>query len=56
MNIHRQEGDCVIDITDEGPGIPDYVGERVFERFFSCRGRIRAEKHRTWAQFFPGDC
>lgn len=35
IDIHRQEGDCVIDITDEGPGIPDYVGERVFERFFS---------------------
>jgi two-component system sensor histidine kinase CreC len=30
------EGDyTVVDFSDEGPGIPDYVGARVFERFFS---------------------
>ncbi len=33
--IYSQENYSVIDITDQGPGIPDYVGNRVFERFFS---------------------
>ncbi|MCP4287379.1 MAG: two-component system sensor histidine kinase CreC, partial [Gammaproteobacteria bacterium] len=35
LDIHPKEGDIVIDIIDEGPGIPEYVGERIFERFFS---------------------
>jgi two-component system sensor histidine kinase CreC len=35
LNLYPQDGRTLIDITDEGPGIPDYVGERVFERFFS---------------------
>jgi len=35
LNIHPKEDDIVIDIIDEGPGIPEYVGERIFERFFS---------------------
>jgi len=35
VDICPQDSCTVIDITDEGPGIPDYVGERVFERFFS---------------------
>ncbi len=24
-----------VDILDQGPGVPDYVGERIFERFYS---------------------
>jgi len=35
VDIYPQDDYTVIDITDEGPGIPEYVGERVFERFFS---------------------
>lgn len=35
IDIHLQNHCIAIDIIDEGPGIPDYVGERVFERFFS---------------------
>ena len=35
VDIYPQDSFTVIDITDEGPGIPNYVGERVFERFFS---------------------
>ena len=35
VDIYPQDNSTVIEITDEGPGIPDYVGERVFERFFS---------------------
>lgn len=35
LDIDSEDSCTVIDISDEGPGIPDYVGERVFERFFS---------------------
>ena len=35
VDIHPQDNSTAIDILDEGPGIPDFVGDRVFERFFS---------------------
>ena len=35
VDIFPEDNHTVIDISDEGPGIPDYAGERVFERFFS---------------------
>jgi two-component system sensor histidine kinase CreC len=35
LAIYPEDGQTIVDISDEGPGIPDYVGERVFERFFS---------------------
>lgn len=35
LAIYPEDSYTVIDISDEGPGIADYVGERVFERFFS---------------------
>ncbi len=35
VDIFPEDIHTVVDISDEGPGIPDYVGERVFERFFS---------------------
>ncbi|MFZ0467316.1 MAG: two-component system sensor histidine kinase CreC, partial [Thiogranum sp.] len=35
LAIYPEDGQTLVDISDEGPGIPDYVGERVFERFFS---------------------
>jgi two-component system sensor histidine kinase CreC len=35
LAIYPEGRHSVIDISDQGPGIPDYVGERVFERFFS---------------------
>jgi two-component system sensor histidine kinase CreC len=35
LAIHPEDSHTLVDISDEGPGIPDYVGERVFERFFS---------------------
>ncbi len=31
----RREGSVEIRISDEGPGVPDYALERVFERFYS---------------------
>jgi two-component system sensor histidine kinase CreC len=35
LAIYPEDGQTIVDISDEGPGIPDYVGKRVFERFFS---------------------
>lgn len=35
VDIYPQQNNTIIDITDQGSGVPDYVGERVFERFFS---------------------
>jgi len=35
VDIHPQDNSTAIDIIDEGPGTPDFVGERVFERFYS---------------------
>ena len=33
--VHPHEDQAEIEIRDQGPGIPDYALERVFERFFS---------------------
>jgi len=33
--VHPLEDQTEIEIRDQGPGIPDYALERVFERFFS---------------------
>jgi two-component system sensor histidine kinase CreC len=33
--IARREGDWVLTVDDDGPGLPDYAVARVFERFFS---------------------
>ncbi len=35
VRIDQEQDELVVDIIDEGPGIPDYVGERIFERFYS---------------------
>jgi two-component system sensor histidine kinase CreC len=35
IRLEGHQSDIVIEILDRGPGIPDYVGERIYERFFS---------------------
>ena len=41
VQLRMSEGNCVIDIDDDGPGIPEGLQERVFEPFF------RAERSRN---------
>jgi len=35
INAARQHDDMIIRITDEGPGIPEYLREQVFDMFFT---------------------
>lgn len=35
IELHRLDSAIAIDVIDAGPGVPDYVGDRVFERFYS---------------------
>lgn len=44
IEIHRSEQWVVLTIRDHGPGIPDYAGERVFERFYSLRHHTSGRK------------
>jgi two-component system, OmpR family, sensor histidine kinase KdpD len=39
LNASRQEGNIVIEIADEGPGIPESEREKVFDMFYSIKGR-----------------
>ena len=43
VHLRVLEGNCVVDIDDDGPGIPEGLQERVFEPFF------RAERSRNRA-------
>lgn len=35
IRASTSDGNAIIEIEDQGPGIPDYARERVFERFYS---------------------
>jgi len=35
LDVRRKGNDAIIEITDSGPGLPDFATERVFERFYS---------------------
>ncbi|GAB2611019.1 two-component system sensor histidine kinase CreC [Novilysobacter erysipheiresistens] len=35
VTLHRSGNEAVLEVTDRGPGIPDYALGRVFERFYS---------------------
>ena len=35
LRMERQNDVVLLEISDQGPGIPDYVGERIYERFYS---------------------
>ena len=35
LRVYRESGKAWVQVTDQGPGIPDYALARVFERFYS---------------------
>lgn len=35
IDVHDGDGGVAVEVTDAGLGIPDFAGERVFERFYS---------------------
>ena len=37
VDANRQEGFLCVDITDDGPGIPEHVLQRIFEPFFTTK-------------------
>lgn len=37
INIYQIGRQCRVDIIDEGPGVPEYALDRVFEKFYSLR-------------------
>jgi len=39
VSASAEDGDCVIRVRDEGPGIPMRIRERIFEPFFSTKDR-----------------
>ncbi|MBT2187289.1 ATP-binding protein [Sphingobium nicotianae] len=43
VTLHRQDGEIVIDVEDEGPGIPEDRLNKVFEPFFRLEGSRNRE-------------
>jgi two-component system sensor histidine kinase CreC len=35
VSVGRREGAAVVTVEDDGPGVPDFAADRIFERFFS---------------------
>ena len=42
--LRRENGTAFIEISDSGPGIPDYATDRVFDRFYSLRHHSSGRK------------
>jgi signal transduction histidine kinase len=38
LRLHRDDGDAVLEVSDDGPGIPEHMREQVFERFVRGEG------------------
>jgi PAS domain S-box-containing protein len=39
LSVHEEAGRCVIEVSDDGPGVPDSVRARAFEPFFTTKHR-----------------
>jgi len=35
--LRTENGNAIVEISDRGPGVPDYAAERIFDRFYSLR-------------------
>ena len=44
ISTGKRDGFLAISITDQGPGIPDYAAERVFDRFYSLPDPVTGKK------------
>ena len=44
ISLRRENGTAFIEISDRGPGIPDYATDRVFDRFYSLRHHSSGRK------------
>jgi two-component system sensor histidine kinase CreC len=44
VSLRRENGTAFIEISDRGPGIPDYATDRVFDRFYSLRHHASGRK------------
>lgn len=44
IELRQDDHHLTLEISDEGPGIPDYARERVFDRFFSLRHHDSGQK------------
>ena len=40
--VRREGGQAVVEVTDDGPGVPAADRDRVFERFVRLEGAVRA--------------
>ncbi|NNE91652.1 MAG: two-component system sensor histidine kinase CreC [Verrucomicrobiales bacterium] len=43
VSVAKDKGEISLRIRDDGPGIPDYATERIFERFYSLKHNARAD-------------
>jgi signal transduction histidine kinase len=37
VRVEQREGEIALSVDDEGPGVPDDVGSRIFQDFFTTR-------------------
>ncbi|WP_087016780.1 two-component system sensor histidine kinase CreC [Thaumasiovibrio subtropicus] len=44
VNILQHQGQVSVQVTDQGPGIPDYAKDRIFERFYSLPRPLTGKK------------
>ncbi len=44
VTLSCANGNAILQIEDEGPGVPDYAKEKIFERFFSLRHHQHSRK------------
>lgn len=42
VNLQADEGAAIVSVRDEGPGVPDHLRQRLFERYFSGSNSLRS--------------
>ncbi len=44
IQLGRKEKELALEVSDRGPGIPDYAVDRVFDRFYSLKNEVTGRK------------